>query len=640
MKVPGFGGVPTYISAHAEVKITHGPRVVYIFRLWVANIGEGVDVLLGMDFMFSAGGRLSTREGLIQLPDEETILMYGGPDRSRMGLDIPRDVVWAGRGDRWVTKTIYASQSWPTAVKVVNISDKLIWIDMGTDIARIVEYGFYPRYGRFVRPGTRQYQDWQQFIYENTLSAQAQIRADRLLQLMHDQAPPCVPRKEYPWPSKIMLRPTPGTAQVRMVQVNKKPKKLRVIFTEEDTDERSLDAAEPRGKDVGVQTEPDRDEEPRVQDAGVDTRGLYHAVNAVIAATPSGDDASSERRFPEVADQPKTLNADLDEDAVSDFPSQGLCEYTSTEVRGRLMAQLGDQLTMLPELQDLSPECKIDEADVSESGVSTPEMETKLRKLLKYHRKIFLGDGNAAPAPARGVVCDLDVGNVRPVAQRARQIAPHLLVKVYELLKKHLETGLIEHSESEWASPIVIVHKKNGVDIRMCIDYRVVNDFIKLLRYPLPLIDDLLIGFESAMWFMSQDMASGFWAVLMTERAKLVSAFICPFGYFQWIRMSFGLKNAPLIYQAVINNCLCSYIDDIAHGAPTWDQLYEDLNALLFRLRYWNISVSLPKSEFGKLTIPYLSHEISAEGIRATPKIAKSVQDLPFPSTLKGSKVS
>ncbi|KAE9007126.1 hypothetical protein PR001_g17039 [Phytophthora rubi] len=232
----------------------------------------------------------------------------------------------------------------------------------------------------------------------------------------------------------------------------------------------------------------------------------------------------------------------------------------------------------------------------------------------------------------------------------------------------------------------------------MCIDYRVVNTFIKLSNYPLPLIDDLLIGFESAMWFMSLDMASGFWAIRMTERAKLISAFVCPFGHFQWVRMPFGLKNAPLVYQAVINNCLwgfvrlppeeeaevdrdvldflqlecprggvteekvlaltdtmtvfqrniptpshmgpvlgrISYIDDIAHGAVSWDQLCEDLNKLLFRLRYWNISASLPKSEFGKQSIPYLSHEISAEGIRATPKLAKGVQDLPFPNTLKG----
>ncbi|OWZ08690.1 reverse transcriptase [Phytophthora megakarya] len=74
----------------------------------------------------------------------------------------------------------------------------------------------------------------------------------------------------------------------------------------------------------------------------------------------------------------------------------------------------------------------------------------------------------------------------------------------------------------------------------------------------------------------------------------------------------------------------------VAHGASTWDQLCEDLDALLYRLRYWNISVSLPKSEFGKLTIPFLSHEVSADGIRALPKIVKGIEDLPFPSTYKG----
>ncbi|OWZ02597.1 reverse transcriptase [Phytophthora megakarya] len=167
------------------------------------------------------------------------------------------------------------------------------------------------------------------------------------------------------------------------------------------------------------------------------------------------------------------------------------------------------------------------------------------------------------------------------------------------------------------------------------------------------------------MWFMSLDMSNCFWAVKMSERAKLISAFVCPFGHFQWTRVPFGLKNAPLIYQSVINNCLwgfvrlppeeeitknlivaakitreethgfhdrfrkeyyhafthwpgSSYIDDIAHGAKTWDQLCEDVDTLLYRLRYWNIS-----SQFGKRSIFYLSHEISAEGIRATPIVEK-----------------
>ncbi|KAE9062014.1 hypothetical protein PF007_g30060 [Phytophthora fragariae] len=187
---------------------------------------------------------------------------------------------------------------------------------------------------------------------------------------------------------------------------------------------------------------------------------------------------------------------------------------------------------ILPELLDQSPECDITQADVGEPGLSTDIQDHKLKGILEHHRKFFLGDGNAAPAPARGVVCDLDVGDARPVAQRPRSITPHIMIKVYELLKNLLETGLVEHSESHWASPIVIVLKKNGIDVRMCIDYRVVNSFIRLSNCPLPLIDDLLVGFEGAMWFMSLDMASGFWVIRMTERAKLVSAYVCPFGHF------------------------------------------------------------------------------------------------------------
>ncbi|OWY92073.1 hypothetical protein PHMEG_00039071 [Phytophthora megakarya] len=184
-----------------------------------------------------------------------------------------------------------------------------------------------------------------------------------------------------------------------------------------------------------------------------------------------------------------------------------------------------------------------------------------MRGILRRHCSVFLGDGNAAPAPARGVVCDIDVGEAKPVALRARQIAAPFLVKVFELLKKLLEAELIEHSESEWSSPIVIVLKENGICIRMCIDYRLLmNLLIKLSRYPLPLIDDLLVDFKFAMWFMSLDVASGFWAVRMTERAKVISAFVCPFGNFQWLRMPFGLMNAPLIYQSIINNCLWRFV--------------------------------------------------------------------------------
>ncbi|KAE9287598.1 hypothetical protein PF001_g20911 [Phytophthora fragariae] len=229
LRVSGLGGVPTIIRSKAQVKVTIGPRVVNILDLWVANIGEGIDTLLGMDFMYSAGVRICVREGLVKLPDEETILLNrGGVIRKSQGLDLAvtpdfttrllpgrsvvaqiryaqmdphKDVVWAGRGDRWVTKLIFASRSYPVAVKVVNISDKNLTISFQTPIARIVERDSFPMAGRFVRPESRKYLEWQHLIYESTFSDQMERRIDEVTQMYEDQDPPCVEKEEYGWPT-------------------------------------------------------------------------------------------------------------------------------------------------------------------------------------------------------------------------------------------------------------------------------------------------------------------------------------------------------------------------------------------------------------------------------------------------------
>lgn len=164
------------------MKVTLGHRVVYVLDLGVTTIGEDVDVLLGMDFMFSAGVRFCILEGLAILPDEESILMYGDVIQRHQGLDLPikaqtglhlrsgesasvrirygqsnpkTDVVWTGRGDRCVTQILYDPQTWATVVKVVSNSDHDLWIDARTPVPRIVEYGHFPTAGRFVRPGSR-----------------------------------------------------------------------------------------------------------------------------------------------------------------------------------------------------------------------------------------------------------------------------------------------------------------------------------------------------------------------------------------------------------------------------------------------------------------------------------------------------
>ncbi|KAE9295240.1 hypothetical protein PR003_g24070 [Phytophthora rubi] len=315
-------------------------------------------------------------------------------------------------------------------------------------------------------------------------------------------------------------------------------------------------------------------------------------------------------------------------------------------------------------------------------------MEAQARAILEKHHDNFLEDGNAVLAPVRRVVGDFNVDDAKPVARRFRSIRPEHLRKAYDQLEKLFQTELIEYSHSEWASPIVIRMKKNGGDIRTCIDYRIAIQLIKLTHYPL----HLLIGFESVLWVLSLAMAKRLWAVPMTLWAKHFSVLICLLRHFQWTKMLLGLKNAPPICQQMLVNCLWSfvrlpaseaaqmdvdglaclgidvgdsaeadlstliegmtvfgrnvpsspqlnsvrgerpYICDIGYGAETWEQLCVDLDRRLYRLRYWGISVSLLKNKFGKKWFP---HEIEADRIRAQSKIAEGVTDLPSPSPLR-----
>ena len=165
-------------------------------------------------------------------------------------------------------------------------------------------------------------------------------------------------------------------------------------------------------------------------------------------------------------------------------------------------------------------------------------------------------------------------------------------------------------------------------------------------------------------------MASGFWVVEMTERAKLISAFITPFGLFEWLHMPFGIKNAPQIYQRLIDNALYgylkiggntlsegktdvfkegepetdrrpsilgrrSYIDDILIPAKTWDELYRKVKRLLETCNKWNLSISLTKSFWGCRKVDYLGHQVSVDGLEAHPKDLESLINIPFPSTLR-----
>ncbi|KAH9108693.1 hypothetical protein AeMF1_016145 [Aphanomyces euteiches] len=177
-------------------------------------------------------------------------------------------------------------------------------------------------------------------------------------------------------------------------------------------------------------------------------------------------------------------------------------------------------------------------------------------------------------------------------------------------------------------------------------------------------LDSMLANFDAVQWFLSLDNASGFWVLRSTRRARLISAFMCPLGHFEWTRMAQGLKNAPMIYQRMITNAMfgfvdlppgvadldedgeprdmfkinykypeeimppvanrTSFADDFSNGAETWDGVVELTDRILRRLTYFNVSISASKSKFGKREIEFLGHWISRRGLSAKPKGVQS----------------
>ena len=139
---------------------------------------------------------------------------------------------------------------------------------------------------------------------------------------------------------------------------------------------------------------------------------------------------------------------------------------------------------------------------------------------------------------------DIETNGARPVRCGPRRLAPTGLRTEQECIKYMLEGGQIEPSDSPWASPVVLVTKKDG-STRFCVDYRQLNSVTVKDAYPVPRIDDSLRLLGNQQWFST--MASGYWQVAMSPDAKRKAAFVTHEGLYQFRVMPFGLCNAPAI---------------------------------------------------------------------------------------------
>ena len=163
--------------------------------------------------------------------------------------------------------------------------------------------------------------------------------------------------------------------------------------------------------------------------------------------------------------------------------------------------------------------------------------------------------GRGRPRRDRLFELNIDTGDASPQREPVRRIPFAVRQEVACQLKKMQEAGVIKPSSSPWASPVVMVRKKDG-SYRFCIDYRGLNQVTKSDMFPLPRIDDLLDQLGKAKYFTTLDLASGYWQIRVDPNSQEKTAFITPQGLFEFRVMPFGLTNAPSVFQQLMQKIL------------------------------------------------------------------------------------
>ncbi|OWZ06249.1 Gag-pol fusion protein [Phytophthora megakarya] len=201
-----------------------------------------------------------------------------------------------------------------------------------------------------------------------------------------------------------------------------------------------------------------------------------------------------------------------------------------------------------------------------------------------------------------------------------------------------LHDGVVEESHGAWGFPVVLVKKKDG-SVRFCIDYRMLNAVTKRDVYPLPRIDDTLDQLHGSRRFTSLDLHSGYWQVPVAAKDRDKTGFVTRRGLYRFVRMPFGLANAPGTFQRMMNavlrgltwqTCLV-YLDDvIIFTKGDVAQHVVELATVLERLSQAGLSLKAKKCTFAATKLQYLGHELDAEGVRPMESLVRSVVEFPM----------
>lgn len=251
-------------------------------------------------------------------------------------------------------------------------------------------------------------------------------------------------------------------------------------------------------------------------------------------------------------------------------------------------------------------------------GLSTVNKLVNNEILSKY--PLLIRKFNPVETPKHSVTHRIEIIG-RPVNCRARQLAPDKLRIAKTQFDELCKLGICRISQgSPFASPLHMVKKTNG-EWRICGDYRQLNLITKPDCYPIPLITDCTAYLHGTTIFNTIDLVKAYYQVPVEKDDVCKTAVKTPFGLYEFMRMPFGLRNAPQTFQRFVDQLTRDldfafvYLDDILVASKTKAEHEKHLHVLLTRLAEKGLSINLQKCIFYASQVKFLGYTISAQGI-------------------------
>ena len=264
-----------------------------------------------------------------------------------------------------------------------------------------------------------------------------------------------------------------------------------------------------------------------------------------------------------------------------------------------------------------------------------------VKALLNEFKDVFQDKLPGLPRE-RDVAHIIDTGDAEPINRPPFKMSPLELDELRKQLTELLDLRLIRPSTSPWGAPVLFVRKKSG-ELRMCIDYRAINQVTRRHGHPLPRIDECLERLNGAQFFTSLDLKSGYHQLRIRDEDVPKTAFNTRYGSYEWLVIPFGLRNSPALFQSTMNKVLNEflddfvmvYLDDILIYSKTKTDHEAHVRKVLQRLREEELIANIRKCEFFKTELEFLGFLISGAGTLPSRNKIKAVQEWPVPTNVQ-----